>query len=199
MNKKTSFLQALELTREFTTIKRSVGYRKHHRENDAEHSYQVAISCWVLNHDRKLGLSDEKILKMALVHDLVEVYAGDVDAHGASKKKHLNKKEQEQKALKKIQTKFPELTELTNMITEYDKKDSKESKFVSIVDKITPVHHVYHVGTTYYKDNKVTTESWIEWLHKKTDYQNLPKDLKEIVDEITTRIQTEYKSLFYNS
>lgn len=197
--KKIPFLQVLELTREFALIKRSVGYRKYHRENDSEHSYQVAVSCWVINHDRKLKLNDEKILKMALVHDLVEVYAGDVDAHGASKRKHLNKKEQEERALKKIQTKFPGLNKITDMITEYEKKDSKESKLVSIVDKITPVNHVFHVGTSYYKDNKVTAQSWIEWLHKKTNYDTLPKDLKDIVDEATKRVQTEYKTLFYKA
>lgn len=49
------------------------------RENDIEHSLTVAILSWYVHDKYKLNLDIAKILKYAIVHDFVEVYAGDVN------------------------------------------------------------------------------------------------------------------------
>src|SRR5579872_5224896 len=101
MRSDTKIFQANKISSEFSLVKRNVGYRKSHRENDSEHSFQLELIAWSANHQYKLGLDDEKILKLALVHDLVEVYTGDIDAH-SSKKLNEIKKENERKALQKL-------------------------------------------------------------------------------------------------
>ena len=79
--------------------------RNHHilqsekQENDVEHSYAVAMLCWYLHDALKLELDIAKILKYALVHDFVEVYAGDVNTF-ASKIARQEKIQTEAAALK---------------------------------------------------------------------------------------------------
>ncbi len=100
----------LKLTTELATINRTTGYRKDHFENDSEHSYQLALAAWSVNEQYNLGLNTEMILKLALVHDLVEVYAGDTDAH--DKEKTLSKKENEAKAFEKLKSEYADFKEM---------------------------------------------------------------------------------------
>lgn len=51
----------------------SGGYR---HENSAEHSWHLAMACWAFNQHFDLKLSEEKLIKLALVHDLGEIDAG---------------------------------------------------------------------------------------------------------------------------
>lgn len=46
-------------------------------ENDVEHSYRLAMLAWYIISSNKLSLDLDLVIKYALVHDLVEVYAGD--------------------------------------------------------------------------------------------------------------------------
>lgn len=80
------------LTSDFAAVERVIRYRKDHFENDAEHSFQLAMLCWSANHQYALSLLDEKIIKYALIHDLVEVYAGDTDAQDDPEKIKTKKK-----------------------------------------------------------------------------------------------------------
>jgi 5'-deoxynucleotidase YfbR-like HD superfamily hydrolase len=45
------------------------------KENDVEHSYQLAMLCWFTVMENQLSLDVHKVISYALVHDLVEVYA----------------------------------------------------------------------------------------------------------------------------
>jgi len=46
-------------------------------ENSAEHSWHLAMACWSISKSFQLDLSEEKLLKLALMHDLGEIDAGD--------------------------------------------------------------------------------------------------------------------------
>ena len=46
-------------------------------ENSAEHSWHLAMACWAVAQHFKLDVNHEKLLKLALVHDLGEIDAGD--------------------------------------------------------------------------------------------------------------------------
>src|SRR5580704_1310169 len=80
------------------------------RENDTEHSYTLAMLAWYLADAFDLGLDKDRLLRYALVHDLVEVYAGDtyvLDEEGL-KTKH----EREEKARLRLIEEFPEFKDL---------------------------------------------------------------------------------------
>lgn len=105
-------------------------------ENNADHSFTVALLC--MYYYRKLSathLSETKIISYALVHDLVEVYAGDVQTH-ASPEELKQKDIDEQKALEQLQIEFAFDRNLVTLITNYQNHTDDESKFVWTCDKI---------------------------------------------------------------
>lgn len=185
----------LILTSKFSEVKRSIGYRVRHLENDAEHSYQLAMAVWAINKKYNLKLDESKLFKLALVHDLVEIYAGDVDAHG--KTGHKEKKENEKKALLKLKKNYPELNFIFQHVSEYEEKKTLESLLVNMVDKAIPDKHIYRLGGNYYKKRKVTIDDWESWYYEKTRYEKLPKSLKKIADDMADEIRTNFKKMFY--
>lgn len=191
----TELNSVLDLTAKFSEVKRSVGYRDRHWENDSEHSYQLAMAVWVLNKKYKLKLDEAKLFKLSLVHDLVEIYAGDVDAHG--KKGIKEKRENENRAFEKLKNNYPELKNTFSYIPEYREKKTIESLLVNIADKTIPIRHVYTRNWDYYKKRKVSEENWFRWYYEKTKYERLPKSLKKIVDDLAEEVRTNYKKLFY--
>jgi 5'-deoxynucleotidase YfbR-like HD superfamily hydrolase len=130
----------LEFINKFKLIKRTVlvaGEKPRRAENDAEHSYELTITAWYLIDSLKLKLDLNKVLKYCLVHDLVEVYAGDIDPFMYPNTEITKlKAENEENALKKISLEFPEFAELSEWIKEYEKKADEESVFVYVLDKV---------------------------------------------------------------
>lgn len=70
-------------------------------ENDSEHSFQLAMVSWYIISTEKLKYDIDKIIKYALVHDLVEIYAGDTFFYADKASKELNV-QKEKVALEKI-------------------------------------------------------------------------------------------------
>ena len=68
----------VELLNRYRRVKRIVMVNKENRwENDIEHSYQLAMLAWYLLDSLKIKFNTDLVLKYALIHDIVEVYAGD--------------------------------------------------------------------------------------------------------------------------
>ena len=79
-------IEFTKFTHSFQQIKRVIYANGEDRnENDAEHSYQLAMACWLVVETKKLKLDLNKIVKYALVHDLVEIYAGDTYFYSTDK------------------------------------------------------------------------------------------------------------------
>ena len=100
-----SLIDFINFTHEFREVIRYGGTRLGKKvENDAEHSYQLAMVTWFLIDQDKLKLNKELCFMYALAHDLVEIYAGDTFAF--DKKHNLSKQKREREALKKIERRF---------------------------------------------------------------------------------------------
>ncbi len=107
------------------------------QESDSEHAWHVALFIMLLGKDYP-QLNMEKMLKMALIHDLAEVYAGDF--YVLDKKGREGKKEREQKAWETLCAQLPQDLgiEFQQLITEYEAKQSPEAKLVNACDKLQP-------------------------------------------------------------
>ncbi|OGB59535.1 hypothetical protein A2Y27_03585 [candidate division CPR2 bacterium GWD1_39_7] len=122
-------------------MERAVDATPQRRENSAEHSWSVALNCWLLRNeleqefDTQLDL--EKIFKMALMHDLVEIKSGDISAWDHAGR--LNKKELEDKAAQEIFSDLPTMLrkELSLLWEEYEKHESLESKITQGLDRLS--------------------------------------------------------------
>lgn len=187
----------IELTRSFADIKRTVGYKEGHLENDAEHSYQLAVACWMANQQYELGLKEDLILKYALVHDLVEVYAGDVDPFVGDQKAIANKKTEEEKAYKRLKEEYSQFSGMLQAIDQYEKKMDPEAQLVYVLDKFLPDVNLYLSHDDFYVRNRITIQDWRKWLDKKIGKLSLDNRLQALVDESVHHIETQYEGTFW--
>lgn len=126
-----------ELVGEFAKIERMVkiaGGRR--RENDVEHSYSLALTCWFLAPKIAPHLNLEKIFRYALAHDIVEIHSGDVFVFNQDKV--AAKSDNEDASLKKLSTDWPDFLELIEAARDYKNHVDAEAKFVYTIDKILP-------------------------------------------------------------
>ncbi|HEV7423913.1 MAG TPA: HD domain-containing protein [Candidatus Paceibacterota bacterium] len=186
----------IKLASKSSEVKRTTGYRDGHFENDSEHSYQLALVCWSANEQYNLGLNNELILKLALTHDLVEIYAGDTDAHD-NKEEIASKEEREKIAIEKLTVEYSNFKDMLNAIKIYEERDTDEAKLVYFLDKITPDVNIYNSNSNYYKDRKVTLDGWVSWLFGKIKYESLNSGLKLLVDESVSYVKDNFQEIFY--
>jgi 5'-deoxynucleotidase YfbR-like HD superfamily hydrolase len=107
-------------------------------ENDAEHSYFLATLGCALAHQLDPELDLGRVSHYALVHDLVEVHAGDTTIW-AEQQWLSSKSEREARALKRIQKRFGAVFPwVIETIHAYEKLDEPESCYVYALDKILP-------------------------------------------------------------
>lgn len=107
-------------------------------ENDAEHGFLLAALGCAIAQQMSPHLDLGKVSQYALVHDLVEAYAGDTTIW-ASVEEHDNKAEREEAALKLIEERFGKrFPWLDQTIKKYELFDEPESCFVYALDKVIP-------------------------------------------------------------
>lgn len=148
-------LELQRLLLEFSKIERVVdrhnSKNRFIRENDSEHSYNLAISAWFLA-DYFPKLDRDLVIRLALVHDLVEVHAGDTYVY-ADASILATKQEREAAALVKLQKEWADFPDMLIHIETYEKRESEEAKFVYALDKIMPIMQIYiHDGHTWKKE-----------------------------------------------
>ena len=113
------------------------------RENDAEHSWHLATMAVILQEHAAESVDLVKVLKMVLIHDLVEIDAGDTFAYdevGA-----LDKAERERKAADRIFYLLPDeqAAAVDALWTEFEERSSAESRFAAALDRFQPLMHNY--------------------------------------------------------
>lgn len=102
-------------------------------ETVAEHSFGNAMLCLLLV-SKHPALNAEKVLRMALVHDLGEAYVGDITPSDNVPKS--DKSEREHAALQRILGKLPNGQETLDIWLEYEQQSSPEAKFVKRIDRL---------------------------------------------------------------
>lgn len=147
-------------------IKVPIGDR--HYENDAEHSWSLALLACSLAPQVDVELDTGKICQFAMVHDLVEIYAGDTSTF-ASAEEHASKPAREAQAAQTIITEFKAFPWIGETIEAYERKDSNEALFVYAVDKYIAVMYDYIDEARLFRDKKVTLAEYNEGLkdHRK--------------------------------
>jgi putative hydrolase of HD superfamily len=126
------------------------------RENDAEHSWHLAMMAVVLaEHAAESGLDLLRVVKMALVHDIVEIDAGDTfiyDEQGAK-----DKPERERKAADRLFGLLPadQQAELRGAWEEFEKRETPEARFAAALDRVQPILHNYYTQGRAWKAHGV--------------------------------------------
>ena len=109
------------------------------RENDAEHSWHLAVMAMLLEEYCTEKVDIGRVIKIALVHDLVEVYAGDTFAYDA--KGYEDKDEREKMAADKLFGMLDDEQALffRALWDEFEEKSTPESRYANAVDRLQPL------------------------------------------------------------
>jgi putative hydrolase of HD superfamily len=186
------FIQLLE---EFQKVERvmysHVGSKR--PEHDVEHSYELAMFAWYIIDAKKLKFNISKVLRYALLHDMVEVYAGDTFIHSTDKKLTGSKEAREKKAALKLKKNFPEFPAMHATIHDYEERKDKESRFVYVLDKILPLIKLYLDNGRKWKEKKVSFEMVVE---RKVNKVTVSPEGKELFDEVVEILRKNKKKLF---
>jgi len=188
-----SFTKILNKFREVERVTYSSGGER--CENDVEHSYQLTMLAWYIISSNNLNLDIDLVLKYTLIHDLVEIYAGDTYVYTKNKKLLESKKRRENESLQKLKKEFPEFPELFSLINQYEQKKDVESRFVYALDKIEPILLLHTTGGKTWKDKKITIEMLVQ--NKKDKVAKSP-ELVKCFDDLIKILRKEEKTLFCN-
>ena len=162
-------------------------------ESIADHTFRMALMAWVFAKDK--GLDCAKVIKMALIHDLCEVYAGDMTPHdeqvdqGLDSDKSIfnkwprrSKKEKEETAqkkyrkeargLEKIVSDLPEdlQKEIKELWLEYEEGVTKEGRFLRQLDRVENVLQASEYQT---EDRNLAMGSFWEQIRELVDDPDL--------------------------
>lgn len=109
------------------------------KEDDAEHSWSLAMMVLLLAEYANEEVDVAKTMAMVLIHDLVEIDAGDTYAYDS--KGNESKREREVKAAERIFNLLPadQAKWLRELWEEFEKGESPEARFALTVDKVHPV------------------------------------------------------------
>ncbi len=150
-----SFLLEIEKLQQ---VKRIINYKDGSQENSAEHTWHVAMFCLILVPEVDPKADITRVLKMALIHDLVEIYAGDTFLFDDEARK--NKAEREQQAAERLFSQLPvdRAKEFWALFEEFEALKTREAKIVKSFDHLQPlVHNLIHDGATWKRHNLTAT------------------------------------------
>ena len=157
------------------------------KENDAEHSWHIAVMALLFSEYFEGRPDIGRVALMCVVHDLVEIYAGDTFAF--DKRGNLDKAEREKEAADKLFSQLPE--EQGRMIRalweEFDAMETDDARYAACMDRIQPLlHNTLTDGHTWVL-GKATRED----IEKREEVvrQNMPKVYEWIGQNIENGIK----------
>lgn len=141
-------------------LRQNVVIGTNRNENDAEHSWHLAVMAILLSEyfaDKDIDVL--KVLKMVLIHDLVEIDAGDTFCY--DEKGYEDKEEREQKAANRLFSILPseQAQEIRDIWNEFEKLNTAESRFAACLDRLQPLILNYNTkGHTWQKPGVTSTK-----------------------------------------
>ncbi len=131
-------------------------------ENDAEHSWHLAMMVMLLSEYANEPIDVLHTIKMVLIHDIVEVDAGDTYCY--DKEGYKGKAEREEKAAQRLFGMLPEeqRNELYRLWREFEEFKTPESKFANAVDRCQPMTLNYKKGGISWKKHGIKSSQVYE-------------------------------------
>ncbi len=120
------------------------------RENDAEHSWHIALMCMLFKDFAPQGTDVSRAVQMCIVHDLIEIYAGDTFAYDVSG--NQDKAERESRAADKLFSQLPEnlAKDFRTLWEEFDAMETPDAKYAAAMDRLQPfLHNTLTEGHTW--------------------------------------------------
>lgn len=150
-------------------------------ENDAEHSWHLAVMAIVMQEYFDNTVDVLKVIKMVLIHDLVEIYAGDTYLY--DERGNNDKNIREQNAADKLFGMLPDEQnkEFISLWHEFEKRETQEAKFSSVLDRLQPILLNYTTKGAIWKQNNINFD---QVLSKQGAILEGPSEIADFVIEL---------------
>ncbi|AFM01001.1 MULTISPECIES: HD domain-containing protein [Desulfitobacterium] len=157
MEKQIDFIVAIDALKDITRQSITISSRRY--ENDAEHSWHLAVMAMILSEyaeDQTIDIA--KVISMVLIHDLVEIYAGDTYCY--DEKGYEDKAEREQEAADRLFNMLPEdqAQKMMSLWEEFEEMETKEAAFAATLDRFQPLLLNYNTEGQTWQRPGVTSE-----------------------------------------
>lgn len=157
-------------------------------ENSGEHSWHVALMAVLMQEHANAPIDIARVMKMLLIHDVVEIDAGDTFVYDVAASK-----EQEEKELKAAERLFGMLPsdqgdELFSLWKEFEAAQSDDAKYAKALDRLIPMLLNYHNDGQSWKEHGVTREQALT-INKRIEYGSVTlwDKAKELIEEATEK------------
>jgi putative hydrolases of HD superfamily len=150
--KQLSFLR--EIDRLKIVVRQSPLLDQSRKENSAEHSWHLAMYALLLNEYACGPVNTNRVIQMLLLHDVVEIDAGDYPIHGGSSSQL--QAEQESRAAARLFGLLPpqQGNELLALWQEFERAETEDAKFAKALDRFQPLLiNVFTSGGTWTENN----------------------------------------------
>ena len=160
---KDRFKQQIEFILEIDQLKhvlrKTILMDQSRRENSAEHSWHIALTVMVLSeYARDTDIDFFRVMKMLLIHDLVEIDAGDTYCHDEEGKR--DQAERERLAADRIFNLLPpdQAGTFRDLWDEFEESKTPESRFANALDRVQPFLHNYFTRGRTWQENEIKRE-----------------------------------------
>ncbi|MFW9764279.1 HD domain-containing protein [Vibrio parahaemolyticus] len=157
-------------------------------ENSGEHSWHVALMAVLMEEHANAPVDICRVMKMLLIHDVVEIDAGDTFVYDTAATK-----EQAEKEIKAAERLFGMLPtdqgqELLALWLEFEAAQSDDAKYAKALDRLIPMLLNYHTNGQSWKENSVTREQALTII-KRIEFGSVTlwDKAKELIEEATEK------------
>lgn len=171
----------LELDKMKNIYRQTYVLHEDRKENDAEHSWHLAILAFMLEEYAAEPIDTLKVIKMVLLHDVVEIDA--CDTYLYDEEGYKSKAEREEKAAQRIFGLLPDdqRDEYYALWREFEDDITYESRFASILDRMQPLLLNYTKGGIAWKEHGVHKE---QVLSRNQPYFDASHELAEVIESV---------------
>lgn len=151
----------LEIDKLKSVIRQSYLLAGARQENSAEHSWHVALMAMLLAEYAEQPVDSLRIIKMLLIHDVIEIDAGDTYCYDETGT--LNQSSRENVAAERLFGLLPEDqgVKLRELWKEFEARTTPEAHYAATIDRLMPLLHNYHTEGRSWREHGIKKDQVI--------------------------------------
>ncbi len=171
----------LELDKMKNLYRQTYVLHEDRKENDAEHSWHLAILAMLLSEYAAQPVDVLHVMKMVLIHDVVEIDAGDTYCYDAEGYK--SKADREEKAAQRIFGLLPDdqREEFYTLWREFEDSETNDARFAAMLDRLQPIMLNYTKGGRSWQEHGIHKE---QVLARNLPYLSESEQLADVIRSV---------------
>lgn len=171
----------IELDKMKNLYRQTYVLHENRKENDAEHSWHITLMAFLLEEYADSPINTLKVMKMLLIHDVVEIDAGDTYLYDEAGNK--TKADREEKSAQRIFGLLPDdqKKEFYSLWREFEDKQTNDAKFAGVLDRIQPMLLNYAKNGLSWQEHGVYSN---QVRNKNTGAEEISESLAEVIKNV---------------